>query len=870
MSGNSLKYLNLYLKLALSLTIALAAAQTADAQKITGDQLKFFESKIRPVLVRECYSCHSEQAGQAKGGLRLDTRIRTEVGGSSGPAVVPNDLDESLLWNAINHEDFVMPPRKKLSDRVIADFKTWIEMGAPDPRKSKVAKIQSTVTDADIRKGRKFWSFKKPKMPTVPSIDAEDWARKPIDTFIADRLKQESLKPSSDADVYSFLRRLTFDLIGLPPSPSQVSEFERAWNSDPDSAVAEMVEELLASSHYGERWGRHWLDVARYAESTGREVNATFPNAWRYRDYVIDAFNDDKPYDEFVREQIAGDLLPAKTDEEWTEHLVATGFLAIGPKSLLERNSRQFNLDLVDEQIDVSTRVVLGVSVACARCHDHKFDPIQQRDYYAMAGIFESTTTHYGTFSSARNRQPSNELILPIADSSSLDESLSPYVIDKLESQKEDLRDELQELQRKRREQRRSKNKDKKPVINVTDLNRVTTKISAIDRKLNSVDETGTPHSFCMGVQDKDSPQDARLLARGEFDQPVDTVPRGVAQVLDRKGLRIKPNSSGRLELAKWMASEQNPLTARVMVNRIWLHMFGAGLVKSPENFGATGIRPSHPELLDFLAIEFMNNDWSVKELVRMIANSRTYRMSSAFDADSYDLDAENVFYWRSNPRQLDAESLRDSMLFVSGQMDSERPQGSIVAKAGTTVVRDGRLIKVDVNLLTGDDMESMSMSDRPGKKRSRRRLRPKTYDVNQLESFRSVYLPIVRDNVPRPLEVFDFAAPGMVVGQRETSNTPSQGLYLLNNNFVLRQSRKMAERLFDEADSTTERIELAFQYAFGRPATAAEFAAAEEFYANFEVKRKYRREPKNSVDLKKLSALTQAIMASAEFRYIN
>ena len=839
--------------------------------EISPEQLKFFEAKIRPVLVRECYSCHSEQAGQTKGGLRLDSKIRMEVGGSSGPAVVAGDLEESLLWNAINYEDYRMPPQKQLSVRQIADFRKWIEMGAPDPRVSKVEKIQASVTELDIEEGRKFWSFEQPEQPAVPNIEDSQWVRNEIDNYIADRLAKENLTTSKDADSFAFLRRLAFDLVGLPPTPTQVEFFHSRWQDDPDGAVSEIVEQLLSSQQYGERWARHWLDVARYAESAGREVNATFPNAWRYRDYVIDAFNADKPYDEFVQEQIAGDLLPAKDDNEWTEQLIATGFLAIGPKSLIERNTRQFNLDLVDEQIDVTTRVVLGVSVACARCHDHKFDPIQQQDYYAMAGIFESTSTHYGTLNSGRNRQPNNELILPVADPSSYDERLTPDKTAKLRYELERMREELEELKRRRVASRKAGITEKDdPTIAIRNLNRLSTKISIVDKKLNSVDKAGNPHSFCMGVQDKDRPNDAKLLARGEFDQPVGTVPRGFVQVLDRNAAKIDSKNSGRLELAKWMTSRKNPLAARVMVNRIWQQMFGAGIVTTPENFGATGTRPTHPELLDFLAIEFMDNGWSVKELVRKIANSRTYRMSSAYVADSYKADPENTFYWRANPRQLDAEALRDSMLSVSGELDFERPRATMISRAGSTIVRDGKVTAVNSNSVLDSEMaDSMMAMSQKDRRRNRRANRPKVYDIEKLEDFRSVYLPIARDNLPRALEVFDFAEPGLVVGKRESSNTPSQGLYLLNNNFVRRQSRKMAERLLKEADSTEGRISLAFQYAYGRPPTDAESSSAYEFYNNFEVSRRYR-ERDSLVELKKLSALTQSILASAEFRYTN
>ena len=289
----------------------------ATAQKLSRDELTFFESKIRPVLVRECYSCHSGQAGQQKGGLMLDTKARCEVGGNSGPAIVPGDLEESLLYNAIRYEDFQMPPSHQLPENVIADFRKWIEIGAPDPRNSKKQRIQSTVSKKDIESGRKFWSFQQPKRPRLPSVENQDWTKNAVDRFVLHDLEAEGMSPANDADAKSLLRRIAFDLTGLPPSTKQINRFEKKWDSNPDQAIKMMVNELLESPQFGERWGRHWLDVARYAESSGRELNATFPQAWRYRDYVIDAFNHDKPYNEFIREQIAGDLIPARTDEEW-------------------------------------------------------------------------------------------------------------------------------------------------------------------------------------------------------------------------------------------------------------------------------------------------------------------------------------------------------------------------------------------------------------------------------------------------------------------------------------------------------------------------------------------------------------------------
>ncbi|MEM6690781.1 MAG: DUF1549 domain-containing protein, partial [Planctomycetota bacterium] len=430
---------------------------TSLADEITPEQLKFFEAKIRPVLIRECYGCHSNQSGNARGGLRLDTQALTLIGGSSGPAVIPGEPDESFLLTAMRHDDFIMPPKRKLSDNIIEDFTTWIEMGAPDPRVEKVAEIQGTVSEEDIEDARKsFWAYQKPVPYDPPNVENKDWARTDVDSFVLEKLERSSITPAEDAEPYKVLRRICFDLVGLPPNAEQIDYFDKRWKQDPDAAIELVVDRLLESEQFGERWGRHWLDVVRYAESTGREVNMTYPHAWRYRDYVIDSFNQDKPFNEFVQEHIAGDLMPTDSDEDWAENLVATTFLAMGSKNVNEQNRVQFNADVLDEQIDATTRVFMGMSVACARCHDHKFDAIPQSDYYAMAGLFNNMETYwgvppseYGRFTSAQTKRSSSLILLPIDD---------PNPFDKSYTKKElaDLKQELVDIQKGSAESRRS------------------------------------------------------------------------------------------------------------------------------------------------------------------------------------------------------------------------------------------------------------------------------------------------------------------------------------------------------------------------------------------------------------------------------
>lgn len=852
----------------LVLSIGTPIAASAQDEKMSAEQTKFFETKIRPVLARECYSCHSTRS-QVKGGLWLNTKSGTRDGGDSGPAVVPGELDDSMLWLAINHDGFRMPPSKKLSRETIEDFRTWIEMGAPDPRVEAVKKVNTTITKEDIDEGRNFWSFKKPETQFVPAVSDQQWPLTDIDRFVLRQLENKGLAPSKDAEPTTFLRRISFDLVGLPPTPEQIEWLKKNWDKDREKAIEHIVDSLLSKPEFGERWGRHWLDVARYAESTGKELNMTYPQAWRYRDYVIDSFNQDKPYDRFVQEQIAGDLLPVKSDKQWAENLVATGFLAMGPKTLTEQNGQQFQHDLIDEQIDVATRVVLGVSVACARCHDHKFDPVPQSDYYAMAGIFRSTTTHYGTFRTLQNRRPSNLLVLPVDDLNPFDEKISTNALQELKDELRDKQAQLRDYQRQRRSQRQGDTSNN-PAFNIANVGRLSSAVGALQAKIDSYDDKGNPYTYFMGVQSADKPSDARLLVRGEFDKPAQVVKRGVPQVLTESQPEISRRSSGRLELAKWMSSEDNPLTARVMVNRVWQHMFGKGIVRTPENFGATGQPPTHPELLDHLANEFVANDWSVKTLVKQIALSRIYRTDSKFNKKSFEADPENKLVWRVEPRRLDAEVLRDSMLAVSGELDSERPRGSLVSEFGTGIVRNGALLSTagtaNPNLNNG---MMMSRFGRPrGGSGNSTSTRPSATTIDQPKTYRSVYLPVIRDSLARSMEVFDFAEPSMVVGVRESSNTPDQGLYFLNNEFVIQQSDAMTRRIMKEKRTLRERVKYAFLLAYGREASSSELKAAEKFYSEFPAESRFGR--RGEVAFRKLSALCQAILGSAEFRFVN
>jgi cytochrome c553 len=613
------------------------------------------------------------------------------------------------------------------------------------------------------------------------------------------------------------LRRVYYDLIGLPPAPEQVEQF--AADASP-KALERVVDALLASPQFGERWGRHWLDVARYGESTGMERNHTYPTAWRYRDYVINAVNADKPYDQFIREQIAGDLLPAESVAEKNEHLVATGFLAVGTRSLQEKNAEQFRMDGVDEQIDATSRAVLGLTVACARCHDHKFDPVPQKDYYALAGIFRSTETLYGTTgdkAGAKNRNTAPLLALastsaPAAPVSASTAPASPAARP---------RPNQAGLTRiERRNQRRAQMPG-----------------APASRAADAPPAAAAP-MLCMGVRDS-RPVESRLLVRGEVSQPGEAVPRGFVTALEAAKPVISPKESGRLELAKWLTAPQNPLTARVEVNRIWLHLFGQGLVRTADNFGAVGEKPSHPELLDALAVQFMRERWSVKKMVRSLVLSHTYALAGLDEAKAKETDPDNRLLWRASQRRLDAEEIRDGMLAASGRLVLARPHGSVVANLPEGQVGRG--------------------------------LKPEIF-TEVKANYRSVYLPIVRDFTPEVLELFDFAEPSLVVAARDVTNVPTQALYLMNNVFVREQSTELARRIMTRSGNVSARLDYAYRLALGRPATAAEQARGEA-YLQEAVSMAPPAPARGSApppEMVAWSTFCQALFACAEFRYLN
>ncbi|MCH2205880.1 MAG: PSD1 and planctomycete cytochrome C domain-containing protein [Lentisphaerales bacterium] len=794
----------------------------------------FFEKKIRPALKTHCYRCHSDEENRIKGGLLVDTKMGLLQGGDSGAAIVPGNLEKSILWKSITYKnDMEMPPKKPMSDQEIADFKKWILMGAPDPRERKNILVKTKVTEEDIEKGKEFWSYKKVEYTPPDRPTNADWSKSKVDAYIYEGLQKQQLKPAGEADATTIIKRLYSDLIGLLPTPDEVRRFTVDYRQDKNGAMLKTVNKLLASHHFGERWGRHWLDVARYAESTGNGVNAPYPHAWRYRDYVIESFNTDKPYDRFIQEQLAGDLLKAKTDEEWTNNIIATGFLALGPRNLADQDRRQFEADLIDEQIDVVSRGILGISVACARCHDHKFEPIPQSDYYALAGIFQSTKTYYGTLKSRQNRHGTSLIKMPVKDLTGADTKISMQELaglkESLAKAEADLRELRMSLRQKKNNGGLDNNSQRQAIV-------AEQRVVKLQSEVKSYDDNGVKHSFCMGVQ-KVAPVNARIFERGEVSKPGQEISRGTIRVMCDESFKVSSSSTGRKELAEWITNEEHPLTARVMVNRVWAKLMGEGIVSSLGNFGATGQAPTHPGLLDYLSITFVNNNWSVKSLIKKIVMTKTYRMASTMNEVNFKKDPDNKYLWRLTPRRLDAEVIRDSVLQLSGKLEDGPRYSSLLAEKAANETR----VRV--------------RGDNP-------------FDGNS--NYRSVYLPIVRDMLPSMLKTFDFTESMLTTGTREQNNTAAQALFMMNNKFILAHSDNMAERIISKNSTTDMRIKEAFIMAYSRIPQSHELSAARNLHDSFRRSKDLAKKKTTTKDFVALSAVCQALLASAEFRYRN
>jgi len=816
-----MSYRPLFAAVSALLLLSSIARGDDDAAKI-----EFFEKKVRPVLVKYCYTCHSASTN-AKGGLRVDDRSGLLRGGSSGPAVVPGNPEKSLLIQAVNHSGDVssMPPRKHLSTEELADLTRWIKEGAAWP-KAELASGSANPTYDRLRK--EHWAWRPLRDARPPAVRDASWPRGDIDRFIRATLEEKGLRPVDDADRTTLLRRVTFDLTGLQPTPDELDAFV---NDRSDAAFSRVVERLLNSPAYGERWGRHWLDLVRYADTAGDNSDFPIPQIYKYRNYVIDAFNHDKPYDQFIREQIAGDLLPAASSRERDEQLIATGFLALGVKDVNQRFEVRFIMDNIDEQIDTVTRSVLALTASCARCHDHKFDPIPTLDYYALAGIFHSTELCAGV----RNKMGGGGLdyydvtkLLAIGE----EQPLNPDDLQKIDQAKKAVADAQAEVDALRG----------KPEGSVVDA-KGETKLTLARRKLNKLQQQvlaltdpALQGRAALGVREAKSVGDTEIRIRGEAEKLGPIAPRGFLSLLQvPQAPKVPTAQSGRLELAEWLTRAENPLTPRVMVNRVWRHLFGRGLVSSVDNFGVTGDVPSHPELLDALAAQFVRDGWSVKSLVRTIVRSRTYQLSSAA-GDAAAVDPGNRLLWRHSPRRLDAEEIRDAMLAAAGRLVLSPPKVS--------PVKDLKVMEMK------NDGPEAALVEKQGR----------------ASRHRSLYLPLLRSLVPQALEVFDFANQGFVTGHRDTTTVSTQALYLLNDPFVREQSKALAGRLLRQTELDDEaRIRSAYRLTLARAATDKEVDRAETFLSDCEASLRGSKESRELA----WAGFCQAILGSAEFRYV-
>ena len=692
------------------LLAALAFTAPSPAADPTRAQLDFFEGRIRPVLADKCYKCHSAQSEKVKGGLLLDSREDLLKGGKTGPAIVPGDPEKSLLIEAVRYtnEDLQMPPKgEKLSGAQIADLTAWVKMGAPDPRrKSATARAgHNYVGDS----GKNHWAWQPLKKSAVPAITPANRAATPVDNFILAKLEENALKPSAAADRRTLLRRATFDLTGLPPTQKEIDDLLNDKSSD---AFAKVVDRLLASPQYGERWGRYWLDTARYADTKGevkrRLEDPNYPYAWTYRDYVIRSFNEDKPYNWFILEQLAADKLPGLGKS----NLAALGFLTVGNHFNNNQN------DIINDRIDVVTKGLLGLTVSCARCHDHKFDPIPTKDYYSLRGVFASCA---------------EPVIEPLLATPKLTPEYQDYT-----KQKTALDREVAAVEAQRRAFRpKTATQEAKKMLIQKEV-QVRNRVSDLE-----MNHPGAPPR-AMVLEDRPVAFNSPVFIRGEAENKGPFVPRQFLEVLSGPNRPPFKNGSGRLELAQAIASKNNPMTARVMVNRIWLHHFGEGFVTTPDDFGTQSAPPSHPELLDWLASRFMEDGWSVKKMHRLIMLSSTYQQSSANNPRYAQIDPANRLLWRTNIRRLEFESLRDSLLAIGGQLD---------LKAG----------------------------GRP-------------FDLNRepYSTRRTVYGAIDRGNLPEILNHFDFANPDMTSGKRYETTVPQQALFFMNSPLVVEQARHL------------------------------------------------------------------------------
>jgi hypothetical protein len=774
-----------------SLACAIALVTSAVAQDVA-----FFEAKVLPVLKARCYGCHSH-AGKIKGGLVLDSRSGWQAGGESGPALVPGSVVKSRIIKAVHYgtPDLEMPPKEKLPESEIAILEQWVAAGAHDPREA-VAVVEKK-SGIDVEAGRKHWAYQPVLEPALPAVRDSSWPLNDVDVFILAKLEAAGIKPNAEADAHTWLRRVTFDLTGLPPTEAEIAAFV---SDRSPQAHERVVDRLLESRAYGERWARHWLDLVGYAEQIGTEGKIFAEHAWRYRDYLIDAFNNDKPFDRFIREQIAGDLLPATSPQERRANFIATGFIVLGDVDINAIDKLKMEYDFVDSQVSKVGTAFLGMTLGCVRCHDHKFDAIGQQDYYALAGMFRSTKTtfktRHGIWSNV-NRVSLPELEEDRAVAAKHEQKLADWRKEKatLDAELKALGDKADAEGKKRREE-------------------LAVQVKTLELRIAHGEYFHPGKPQALAVEDVAQPADMRLTLRGNPYALGDTMPRGLVRVaMWAPQPKIPAGQSGRHELAEWIADARHPLTARVAVNRIWQKLFGEGLVRSVDYFGIRGDTPSHPELLDHLAHRFMRDGWSQKRLIRTLALSRTYRLSSGNgdlpsltaveNRRSLEVDPANKLLSHMNRQRLDAESIRDAMLVASGRL---------AAPAG------GPGLPLEFT----ENISGLPLTEKGG--------HPQFAIKKERESQafeRTLYLPVVRTGTQpgtaRLRDVFDFPQPAQFTGKRNETTVPTQSLYLLNADLIRQRGEDLAKALLATQGSDADRIGRLWLRVLNRPVTTAE-----------------------------------------------
>lgn len=936
------------------------------------EELEFFESKVRPLLSKHCYKCHSEKAKKIKGNLLLDSRQGWMTGGDSGTTIKPREPQNSLFMKSINYKDhdLQMPPKYKMKDEHIAIFKKWIESGATDPRESKKAQ-QRPTNRIDIEKGRQFWSFQALKSPQIPKVKNPKWSTNNIDRFLLRRMEEKNLKPAPDADKNSLIRRVYFDLIGSPPTPEQIDDFmaDKSKGSLPN-----LIDQLMATSEFGERWGRHWLDVTRFAESSGGGRSLMFKDAWRFRDYIIRSFNNDKPFNRLILEHIAGDLLETHDNQQRNDNLIGSGYLMLGPTNYEQQDKALLKMEVVDEQLDTLGKTFLGMTLGCARCHDHPFDPIDLTDYYGMAGIFQSTlsltpgnvsgfiTQKLDTLKKKsteqlayeqRVKELSTKLKIVSDQLAKLNarpdksvkqalaislKSLPGIVIDNIDAKKigkwqssvfhtgyinkDYIHDQGQEkgknaviyepkiekggyyevrlsytaggnratnvpviIDHQDGQTTVEVNQSQQPPLGsfislgsfrfeADTLSRVTIstkdtdavviadavqflskklskaekelkstvkvrengilqpqgkELAALQKKFNNLDKSlialkkkrAQSTNLAMSVKDMPKPQNGHIHIRGEVRNLGPLVPRGFMRVAVPESIAHPPSipthSSGRLELATWLSSPENPLTARVFVNRIWHHLFVDGLVRTTDNFGAMGEKPSHPLLLDYLAKTFIDEGWSTKKIIRQIMLTRAYRMSSKPVKNYQIIDPANRLMSHRRLKRLEAESIRDTILKISNQLNHE---------TGGLTIRKISTYDLDYK-----------------------------FNTNK----KSIYVPAFRNSVMEIFEVFDQANPNLVIGKRNISTVPTQSLFMMNSPFVIKQAEFTARRILKKDLNQQALVNYTYRLILGRLPTTKE-SKLSETYLNATL-------PKSKISA--WTNLCHSLFASIDFRYV-